>query len=209
MQGCDEVEEISKKDLLKVTGISYGQLYRWKRKSLIPDEWFMKKSTHTGQETFFPKERILERVELILNKKDNISLDDLAEHLSGNHQGEVGKTREEVERLFSVEIIRLYEEITKRHDEFTLQNLFYLSILNEMVLVETLGIEEITRMLTLLEESEEEVKAKNLSLSVYRKMGISFFILHEDHKIISSDQVPLIKNYNLDAVMSELKMRIL
>lgn len=45
---------ISKKDLLEQTGISYGQLYRWKRKNLIPEDWFIRKSTFTGQETFSP-----------------------------------------------------------------------------------------------------------------------------------------------------------
>ena len=44
---------ISKKDLLKEMNISYGQLYRWKREGLIPDEWFNKQSVSTGQETFF------------------------------------------------------------------------------------------------------------------------------------------------------------
>ena len=29
---------ISKKELLDLTGISYGQLYRWKRKGLIPED---------------------------------------------------------------------------------------------------------------------------------------------------------------------------
>ena len=51
-------ESISKKELLELSKISYGQLYRWKRKNLIPEEWFIKKSTFTGQETFFPKEKI-------------------------------------------------------------------------------------------------------------------------------------------------------
>ena len=46
-------ELISKKELLELTGISYGQLYRWKRKGLIPEDWFIRKSTYTGQETFF------------------------------------------------------------------------------------------------------------------------------------------------------------
>lgn len=71
-------ELISKKELLERYGISYGALYRWKRKGLIPEEWFLKKSTVTGQETFFPKELICERVELILNQKDDFSLDELS-----------------------------------------------------------------------------------------------------------------------------------
>ena len=75
---------ISKKELLELTKISYGQLYRWKRKNLIPEEWFIRKSTFTGQETFFPKEKILERIGKIKNMKGDISLDDLAIVLSPN-----------------------------------------------------------------------------------------------------------------------------
>ncbi len=52
-----EQELISKKELLELTGISYGQLYRWKRKNLIPEDWFIRKSTFTGQETFFSEEK--------------------------------------------------------------------------------------------------------------------------------------------------------
>lgn len=66
------------KELLDATGISYGQLYRWKRKNIIPEEWFIKKSSFTGQETFFPKEKMLERVEAIKGMKDEYSLDELS-----------------------------------------------------------------------------------------------------------------------------------
>mgnify|MGYP002678877869 FL=1 len=62
-------ELISKKDLLETAKISYGQLYRWKRMDLIPEEWFIKKATPTGQETFFVRDKILERIELILSMK--------------------------------------------------------------------------------------------------------------------------------------------
>lgn len=73
-----EQELISKKELLEKYGISYGALYRWKRKGLIPEEWFIKKATVTGQETFFPKALICERVELIRARGDELSLDELA-----------------------------------------------------------------------------------------------------------------------------------
>lgn len=74
---------ISKKDLLIKYNISYGALYRWKRKGLIPDDWFIKKATVTGQETFFPEKLICERMELILGKKDSQSLDELSDELNG------------------------------------------------------------------------------------------------------------------------------
>ena len=77
---------ISKKELLARYGISYGSLYRWKRKGLIPDEWFIRKATVTGQETFFPEELICERMERILATKEDTLLDELAAALSGEEQ---------------------------------------------------------------------------------------------------------------------------
>lgn len=77
-----EQELISKKELLEKYAISYGALYRWKRKGLIPEDWFIKKSTVTGQETFFPRELVCERIELIKKQKDDVSLDELSDHFS-------------------------------------------------------------------------------------------------------------------------------
>lgn len=74
----DEEKLISKKEVLEEMGISYGQLYRWKRKGLIPESWFIRRSTFTGQETFFPQEKILERIGRIKDLKDDHPLDDLA-----------------------------------------------------------------------------------------------------------------------------------
>jgi len=82
----NEEKLISKKDLLARYGISYGSLYRWKRKGLIPDEWFIKKATVTGQETYFPESLICERMERILSTKEDILLDELAAKLSGEEE---------------------------------------------------------------------------------------------------------------------------
>ena len=73
---------ISKKELLAATGISYGQLYRWKREQLIPDSWFIKRSSFTGQETFLPRGRAMERIRFIMENKDRYSLQQLLDKLS-------------------------------------------------------------------------------------------------------------------------------
>lgn len=73
---------ISKKELLALTGISYGQLYRWKRQGLIPEEWFIKRSAYTGQETFFPREQILSRIRTVQEAKDSFSLEELSKLLN-------------------------------------------------------------------------------------------------------------------------------
>lgn len=74
-------ELISKKELLEKYGISYGALYRWKRKGLIPESWFIRKSTYTGQETFFDRETICARIDEILRLRDSVPLDEMAELL--------------------------------------------------------------------------------------------------------------------------------
>ena len=74
-----EEKLISKKELLSRYGISYGVLYRWKRKGLIPETWFIRRSTVTGQETFFRESQICPRIEEILERRDGSSLDELAE----------------------------------------------------------------------------------------------------------------------------------
>ena len=81
---------ISKKDLLAITGISYGQLYRWKRQRLIPEEWFVKKSSYTGQETFLPREQIVSRIETILQLKDQYSMEELAAMFAGKGHSDTG-----------------------------------------------------------------------------------------------------------------------
>lgn len=87
---------ISKKDLLAVTGISYGQLYRWKRQRLIPEEWFIKKASYTGQETFFPRESILSRIETILQLKDQYSMEQLAEMFASGSENRSGLSPEQL-----------------------------------------------------------------------------------------------------------------
>lgn len=71
---------ISKRELLEMFGVSYGALYRWKRMGLIPEDWFLRKSTSTGQETFFRREQIIPRLEQILDR--SASLEELANQMN-------------------------------------------------------------------------------------------------------------------------------
>ncbi len=78
----DQHDEISKKDVLRETGISYGQFYRWKRMGLIPEQWFRRRSTFTGQESFLPRGKVLERIRQIQELKDAHSFEEIAEIFS-------------------------------------------------------------------------------------------------------------------------------
>lgn len=93
-------ELISKKELLERYGISYGALYRWKRMGLIPEGWFLRRSTNTGQETFFRRAQICQRVELILEQKGSRSLEELAASLAEKRQTAAVRRRLVVETAF-------------------------------------------------------------------------------------------------------------
>ena len=86
---------ITKKELLEITGISYGALYRWKRMKLLPDDWFIHRSTFTGHETFFPREKVLQRVQEIQEMNGHMSLEEIARHFQPGTPGEITMTAAE------------------------------------------------------------------------------------------------------------------
>ncbi|MGF2770503.1 YhbD family protein [Bacillus cereus] len=169
---------ISKKDLLELTGISYGQLYRWKRKNLIPEDWFVRKSTFTGQETFFPKEKILERIDKIQTMKEDLSLDELANMFSPSVR-EILLTKEDILRkeIASEPVLQFFIEQTNKTAEFQFVDILYVYMLEELLQSGDISLEEGKMVLQVLRENYEAIKHKNCDLIIVRKLGISTCLL--------------------------------
>ncbi|EJQ52167.1 hypothetical protein A6279_26575 [Bacillus wiedmannii] len=165
---------ISKKDLLELTGISYGQLYRWKRKNLIPEDWFVRKSTFTGQETFFPKEKILERIDKIQTMKEDLSLDELANMFSPSVR-EILLTKEDILRkgIASETVLQFFIEQTNKTTEFQFVDILYVYMLEELLQSGEISLEEGKMVLQVLRENYEAIKHKTCDLIIVRKLGIS------------------------------------
>lgn len=165
---------ISKKDLLELTGISYGQLYRWKRKNLIPEDWFVRKSTFTGQETFFPKEKILERIDKIQTMKEDLSLDELANMFSPSVR-EILLTKEDLLRkeIASESVLQFFIEQTNKTTEFQFVDILYVYMLEELLQSGEISLEEGKMVLQVLRENYEAIKHKTCDLIIVRKLGIS------------------------------------
>ena len=122
------MEEISKKDLLILTGISYGQLYRWKRKGLIPEAWFNKRASFTGQETYFPKDLVIERIDKILELKDDRSLEELSKIINSS---EIRKYSLEELKLTNIFINNDIFSLTKA-DEIAFTEVVILKIIDNI-----------------------------------------------------------------------------
>jgi len=150
------VTEISKKELLSRTGISYGQLYRWKRERLIPEEWFIKRSAVTGQETYFPREQILDRVEAIIELKEDHSLEEIRKILSSEHSTLLTRARVESLGILPSGLFERVDALSQKSD-FKRGELALLVMLVEVAADRGLKDAEldglISRSLPLLEEN--------------------------------------------------------
>jgi hypothetical protein len=206
-----ENDLISKKELLELAGISYGQLYRWKRKKLIPEDWFIRKSTFTGQETFFPRERILDRIEKIKNMKEDLSLDDLANMLSPNPMELVLERDIIVERnIISKITLDFYTGEKGEIRELDFEKILYLYILDKMFESGKINFEEGKVVLNLLEEYYPKYMGKNCELIFLRKLGISSCCLvSKPSRIYFEGKMKIIENLNLADLMEELKIKMI
>jgi len=201
---------ISKKDLLELTGISYGQLYRWKRKDLIPEDWFIRKSTFTGQETFFPKDKILDRIDKILNLKDNASLDDLADLFSPNLT-EMALYSADLKKRSIVSDVS-WQLLTAQFGEaevLTYERLIALYVLNQMLQTGEMSLDEGRILLQVLNDHYKKFDGKSCDLIFIRKMGVATFLLISgSSEVYLEDHAKLVQRIALSSSIEALKTRL-
>lgn len=204
-------ELISKKDLLELTGISYGQLYRWKRKNLIPDDWFIRKSTFTGQETFFPKAQILARIDKIVNMKEDLSLDELADMFSPAPK-EMALTKQHLLERNIVSTVAVEQFLHRQRDEQILpfEQILAVYMVDRLLQSGDLSLEEGRHMLRTFEDHYPKFEGKPCDLIFLRKLGVAvFFMLSTTGEIHFEPGVKLVARLNIAQCIEELKLNVL
>ncbi|MCL6572867.1 MAG: YhbD family protein [Bacillus sp. (in: Bacteria)] len=204
-------ELISKKDLLDVAGISYGQLYRWKRKDLIPEEWFIRKSTFTGQETFFPKEKMLKRIDKIQTMKENLSLDELADMFSPNITN-LNYSKDELLRrnIVSPSVVDFYLEQEKGGHQFTFSRMLEVFILEKLLQSGEISLDEGTMLLQVLKDNGPLIKQKSCALVFTRKLGVSSCLLLINAEAFHFERgTKIVATLSLMTCLEEIKAKLL
>jgi hypothetical protein len=203
-------ELISKKDLLELTGISYGQLYRWKRKNLVPEQWFIRKSTFTGQETFFPKEQMLARIDKIKNMKDDLSLDVLADMFSPNPADASMTVAELIERnIVSRTTVQFYPLPQGDEAICSFDRILSLYVAEKLLQSGEMGRDEGTMLLDVMEKHYRSMESKGCDVVLIRKMGISSFLLITGTSELACEPgTKLVVRLPLSACLEELKMKL-
>ncbi|MCY8523056.1 YhbD family protein [Bacillus atrophaeus] len=203
---------ISKKDLLEETSISYGQLYRWKRKNLIPEEWFIRKSTFTGQETFFPREEILKRVSKIQEMKENLSLDEMRDMLSPRVKDMKITGGELVERgLISSEVLSVFLKLRNTDNVyFSYQDILSAYVLEGLLQSGNISLDEGKMAVEVLNQSGLTEIKKHTELIILRKLGITTcFVAASSEPIIFEKAVKIAEKIDLAEASEELKAKLL
>lgn len=206
-----EEELISKKELLELTNISYGQLYRWKRKGLIPEDWFIRKSTFTGQETFFPKSRMLSRIDKIINMKEDISLDDLADVFSPT-LNKLNLSVDEITQrnIVTPEVFKIYLDIEGSKQILSFNDILSMFILNKLIVSGDISIEEGKLMLGVLDESMIKFKDESSEIFLIRKLGVfSCFVVSPPCSICLDKSARLVARISIHSVIEELKLKLI
>lgn len=207
-----EYDLISKKDLLLQTGISYGQLYRWKRMGLIPEEWFTRKSTFTGQETFFPREKILGRIERIRDMKDeDLSLEAIAHTLSPAMVADVSLTPEEVRsrRLVSDAALDLFLEHRAGSDPLLFGELLAAAVLDTLLSGGQISLDEGRTLVEMLAAGVVATQGREFELVLVRKLGLSTWLLKPaDCEIILEPSARAMVRLGLGEVAEQLKQAL-
>ena len=200
--------EISKKYLLKTTGISYGQLYRWKREGLIPEEWFVKRSSPTGQETYFPQEKILKRIHAIQQLKDSYSLEELARIL----------TPEVSNRLFCEEDLEHFDELdidvaadfmdAMSKDSFVFLEVLVMIALSQAMVDSAITEEERTHAVSFLSKRMSELHSADYVLELLQAQGHLYVLLKkEGSEVYLDDGLVAIRSIHLNELSNAIKLK--
>ena len=206
-----DTETISKKELLQVAGISYGQLYRWKRKGLIPEDWFQRKSTFTGQETFFPREKVLARVEKIKSMKDeDASLDEIAEAVSSAPLPDTFARDELLARdVVSAPALDLFAERHPGTSDLRFAELVAVAVADTLLRSGDAGRDEALAAIATLEEGWTTCEAVSCDLVLLRKMGVStVLIVSGASELLAESGARIVARIGLPERIEELKARL-
>lgn len=201
---------ISKKELLDLMSISYGQLYRWKRKELIPEDWFIKKSSFTGQETFFPRDKVIDRIKKIKDMKDDASLDDLAS-LFSNKAAEVKLNYENLlsQNIVTNETLNMCKNLLPKIHELSFEDVLYMYICDKFLLSGSISLDESKTIFNTLIKNYSNFNVEDFDVIFIRKMGVGFCILcSTKNKFYIEDSAKVIMNLNINKCVEELKLNL-
>lgn len=164
-------------------------IIQMEEKKIIPEEWFIKKSVSTGQETFFPMEKILVRIREILSLKDESSLDELANIFSNNvKSAEILRKYIIEQNIVPLMVLEKFEETRGSKEKYSSEELVLILIFDYLINSSMVSFEEASDLINAIEVGYEDIK-EGEKLILKRKLGILFYYLSSRSEEIIEDKL--------------------
>lgn len=204
-------ELISKKQLLRIAQISYGTLYRWKRMNLIPETWFIHKATDIGQATYFPRTKILARIDRIKELKNELTVEQMQELFSANVKSFKIPLKDfkELEIVSKLSVTAFSANYPSK-DMLDFNDVFSMFVVDHLMKLNGFYLEDAKQVLRLLCKYLSVEASKDYQLLLLRKMGVPMTVLvHGEEEILLEDNTEIIACANLVEFEEALKDRLI
>ena len=204
----NDKELITKKELLIETGISYGQLYRWKREGVIPDEWFIKRSSFTGQETYFKRKQILERIEIVKELRSKHSLEDLAKILSPDISEKIFLIDElkKIDEISSGILVSIKEVYDKK--DFSLKEIVVFICVSKLQSECSLDVKQTSDILSDIKSCIADINNLDFKMIILKLSDRLGTILYSsDKEIVISSELSILASYNLKEISEAIILK--
>lgn len=199
-------EYITKKQLLELTNISYGQLYRWKRLGLIPESWFIKRAAVTGQETVLPRKKSVARINKILQLMKSYSIEQLVEKLAFNKDQPV-ITFEELYQLpyLDTQQVNAIGNYFKSESYTATQLVMIISMANvsDVARLNTRQFVDLLRFALPVADKIQKIEVRCLVFAAGGDYHLA--IIDNGQSPIFDDGLRLLGNYNFETIWEKLK----
>ena len=204
-------ELISKKQLLRAARISYGTLYRWKRMNLIPECWFIHKATATGQETFFPREKIFARIDRIKELKKDLTVEQMRELFSANVKSFKIPFRDFDELgLVSKLALTAFSSVFPEKKVLDFDDVFGMYVVDSLMHQSGIYLEDAKQVLRMLCKYLSVEASKEYQLLLLRKLGVPMTVLVSgEDGILLEDNTEIIACANLMEFEEALKDQLI
>lgn len=206
-----EEELISKKQLLRMAQISYGTLYRWKRMGLIPESWFIHRATDIGQATYFPRTKILTRIQRIKELKGELTVEQMQELFSANVESFKIPIKDFKElNIVSKLAVTAFTSVYPTKELLDFNDVFGMYVVDHLMKLSGIYLEDAKQVIRLLCKYLSVEASKDYQLLLLRKMGVPMTVLvHGEEDILIEDNTEIIACANLVEFEEALKDQLI
>jgi hypothetical protein len=178
--------------------------------NLIPEDWFIRKSTFTGQETFFPKDKILARIEAIRNMKDGSSLDEVADFFSPK-TGNLKLMKEDFAKrgIVSRAALDLYIETAAPNEPMVFEDMLCVFLVDKLLGSGDISLDEGKMLVQTMIDGYRNFEGKPCDLYFIRKMGTSICFLAMAPTVMHFDKgTKVTATLQVTACAEELRIKL-